>query len=61
MRAAVDLLGVLTEVVMLYYLYENILTRKDKARWQVYGVYVLVGVFFYADFNLCCSAQSALR
>lgn len=46
MRAAVDLLGVLTEVVMLYYLYENILTRKDKVRWQVYGVYVLVCVFF---------------
>lgn len=46
MRIAVELLGVLAEVVMLYYLYENILTRKTKAWWQVYGLYVLVGVFF---------------
>ncbi len=46
MRVGVDLLGVLAEVWMLYYLYENILERKVSPRWQRIGVYAVTGVLF---------------
>lgn len=46
MRLVVDFLGVLTEVGMLYYLYENILVRKNKPVWQVAAIYVCMGVMF---------------
>lgn len=46
MRIWVDLLGVLAEVGMLYYLYENLLERQAKSKWQVFGLYALTGVLF---------------
>lgn len=46
MRIWVDLLGVLAEVGMLYYLYENLLERRPRPKWQVFGLYALTGVLF---------------
>ena len=46
MRIGVDLLGVLAELGMLYYLYENILERRLRPKWQVVGLYTLTGVLF---------------
>lgn len=45
-RIIVDFLGVIAEIGMLYYLYENLLIKRSDRQWWYYGIYCLAGVLF---------------